>query len=380
MQFSKRIQDIESSKTVALSARIHALKSQGKEIIELNVGEPDFHTHDFIKEATIQAIKENKTKYSLVPGVLQLRQNIAKQFPLEINEANVLVANGSKQIIFSVFQTLLNPEDEVIICSPYWVTIPESIKLAGGTPVVVEADDNHYLDITNIEKAITDKTKAIMINSPNNPTGVVYSKELLKKIAELALKNDLTIISDEAYDFLTFNDQEHIPICTLSNEIFKRTITIKSFSKTYAMTGFRIGYMIANSEVIKNVNKLQTHLTGNNCTFAQYGALAALDLDKDYLDEILKIFEKRSELAYNLFNEIFPSKKPEGAFYLFCNVKSYLGEKFKSSIDLAEYILEKANVALVPGEAFGTPGFLRLSFAASEENITEAYKRIKSIL
>jgi aspartate aminotransferase len=379
MKFSSRIENIEASKTVSLSALISQLRSEGKDIISLNVGEPDFHTDEHIKKATIEAIKENKTKYSLVPGVLELRSKIAKASVLDINEKNILVANGSKQIIFSVLQTICDVENEIIVFRPYWVTIPESVKLAGGKPVFVDTKDNQ-LDIEALEKSITKKTKAIFLNTPNNPTGAVYPKSDLEKVAEIAKRHDLYIISDEAYDQLTYDGHKHYSIASLSKEIFDRTITIKSFSKTYCMTGYRIGYMIANEKIISAVNKLQSHLTGNNCTFAQYGAIAAMDLHPCVIEKMVTTFESRAKLSYDLFSQLFECEKPQGAFYLFCNIKKYLGKEHKNCEEFTSFILNAANVALVCGSAFGSPGYMRISFAASEKDITMAYERIKAIL
>ena len=379
MNFSRRIKSIEASKTASLSSIIADLERKGEDVIKLNVGEPDFHTPELVKTATIKAINDNQTKYGLVPGVLELREKIAEETPFDIDKENVLIANGSKQIIFNVFQALIDPLDEVLVMRPFWVTIPESIKLAGGIPIYVDTKNNH-IDFEKLENAVTDKTKAIIINSPNNPTGAVYSRSELENIALLAKRYDLAIISDEAYDALTYFGNRHHSIGFLSNEIFKRTITIKTFSKTYSMTGFRVGYMIAPTKIIHAVNKLQSHFTGNNCTFAQYGALAALNLEDTFLKERSKVFEHRAQLAYELFSDFFDCQRPEGAFYLFCDIKKHLGKKHQNCEEFTRYLLKEAGVALVPGEAFGSSGYLRLSFATSEENLKAAHKRIKEIL
>ncbi|WP_372655848.1 pyridoxal phosphate-dependent aminotransferase [Halobacteriovorax sp.] len=385
MENSKRVNCIEASKSISLSAKIAELKELGEDIIGLNVGEPDFATPAPIIEATITALRENKTRYSLVQGLDQLRDGIAhylnKKYDLNANKDHILLGNGSKHILYLIFQTLLNDGDEVIIPSPYWVTFPESVKLAGGVPHFVETKENFQLDIQNIENAINDKTKAILINTPNNPTGAVYNAEDLQKVVELATKYDLKIVSDEAYEILTYNKVKHVNISSLSEEAFKRTLTVQSFSKSFCMTGFRIGYLCAEKSFIDDVNKLQGHLSGNNCTFAQYGALEALRLDAGLLRILTKELESRMKLAHNLFSEFFPIEKPDGAFYLFPNVTEMIKKlNLKNSEELSLYILEKAKVAILPGIAFGKENHLRISFAQSREEIIEAHKRMKEVL
>jgi aspartate aminotransferase len=380
MTFSTKSKLIEKSRTTRLASLIQSLKEEGRDIIGLHVGEPDFDTPTSIKEATITAIKENKTKYGLVSGELELRKKIASRFDYELTEKNILVANGSKQIIFTIFQSLCNPEDEVIVFRPYWVTFPESIKLAGGIPVFVETKKDYHLDFENIKNAITSKTKAILINTPNNPTGAVYKEADLIKLSKLAIEKDITLIVDEAYDRLIYGDNKHFSVGLSSKESFENTITIKTFSKTFCMTGFRIGYMIASEKYIEVVNTIQSHLSGNNCTFVQYGALEALNIEQQVVSEMVSTYQKRADLAYKYFTQIFNCKRPEGAFYLFCDIRKYLGDQFKNDEDFALYILEKANVALVPGVAFGQPGFIRLSFSENEKNIERAFKRLEAIL
>lgn len=385
MENSKRVNSIEASKSISLSAKIAELKELGEDIIGLNVGEPDFATPAPIIEATITALRENKTRYSLVQGLERLRDGIAhylnKKYDLDANRNHILLGNGSKHILYLIFQTLLNDGDEVIIPSPYWVTFPESVKLAGGVPCFVDTKENFQLDIKNIEDAINDKTKAILINTPNNPTGAVYNAEDLQRIVELATKYDLKIVSDEAYEILTYNKVKHINISSLSKEAFNRTLTVQSFSKSFCMTGFRIGYLCAEKSFIDDVNKLQGHLSGNNCTFAQYGALEALRLDAGLLRILTKELESRMKLAHQLFSEFFPIERPDGAFYLFPNVTETLKRlNLKNSEELSLYILEKAKVAILPGIAFGKENHLRISFAQSREEIIEAHKRMKEVL
>lgn len=384
MKLADRIHEIEESKSVGLAAIVASLRAEGREIISLNVGEPDFPTPDSIIKATKKALDENKTRYSLVQGIKELRQGIAKKVTrdnnYEVTYENIILGNGSKHILYNIFQTIINPGEEVIIPSPFWVTFPESVKLAGGVPVFVPTKDLQ-LDLEAIENAITEKTKAIIINTPNNPTGAVYPKEDLQKVVDLAEKYDFFIIADEAYEMLTFDNVPHVAMASLGEKAFNRTLTVQSFSKSYCMTGFRVGYLVGPAEIVEGMNKLQSHLSGNNCTFAQYGALEALEIDQSELKSMINDLQKRRDLAYKLCKEIFPNTiKPEGAFYLYPSIKEFLGDKFKTDEDLAKHILMEAGVAILPGSFFGTDGYLRFSFAGSEENIQRAFEQIKAVL
>lgn len=384
MKLADRIHEIEESKSVGLAAIVASLRAEGREIISLNIGEPDFSTPDSIIKATKKALDENKTRYSLVQGIKELRQGIAKKVTrdnnYEVTYENIILGNGSKHILYNIFQTIINPGEEVIIPSPYWVTFPESVKLAGGVPVFVPTKDLQ-LDLEAIENAVTEKTKAIIINTPNNPTGAVYPREDLQKVVDLAEKHDFYIIADEAYEMLTFDDVPHVAMASLGEKAFNRTLTVQSFSKSYCMTGFRVGYLVGPAEIVEGMNKLQSHLSGNNCTFAQYGALEALEIDQSELKSMIDDLQKRRDLAYKLCKEVFPNTiKPEGAFYLYPSVKEFLGDKFKTDEDLAKHILMEAGVAILPGSFFGTDGYLRFSFAGSEENIQKAFEQIKAVL
>jgi len=291
----------------------------------------------------------------------------------------VLVANGSKQILYLLFQALCDPGDEVIVLKPYWVTFPEGIKLAGGVPVFVDTKD-HQPDLEAIRAAITPRTKAILVNSPNNPTGAVYSKADLTAIGQLAVEHQIYVISDEAYEGLVYDQAKHISMASLDPAFEPWVLTSQTFSKSYCMTGFRVGYLVAPVEMIKVINRMHSHLTGNVCTFAQYGAVAALQMDSAIMREMQHTFQKRFELAYPLCTEIFDCIKPEGAFYLFADASRYIGERFADDDALAEYLLEVAQVAVVPGSAFGAPGHLRISFSTSEQAIEEGFARIKKAL
>ncbi len=382
-KLADRIHNIEESKSVRLAGILSQLRAEGRDIIGLNVGEPDFYTPKNIIEATKNALDQNMTRYSLVEGIQDLRDAIAKkaseQLTRKINSKQVFLGNGSKHILYNIFQTIINPGDEVIVPVPYWVTFPEAIKLAGGIPKFVTCPNNQ-LSVENIKEAITEKTKAIIINSPNNPTGAIYPKEVIEELGKLAVEKDIFIISDEAYDALVYDNMKFPSPGALSEDVFKKTLTVQSFSKSYCMTGFRIGYLIAEEEIIKNMQKLQSHLSGNNCTFAQYGALEAILSSDKIIEDMVKIMEKRRDLAYSLCEGLFEVEKPQGAFYLFPNVEKDLNEQMPNDEILAEKLLKETGVAILPGAYFGAPGFIRICFATNEEQITEGMKRIRTFL
>lgn len=382
-KLSERTLNIAESTTTKLMGDVQQLKAAGEKIISFNAGEPDFDPPEVILKATEHALLNGKTKYGAVPGEMVLRQAIAKKLNtdngMDVTADQILVANGSKQILYMIFQALCNPGDEVIVLKPYWVTFPEGIKLAGGVPVFVDTV-NHQPDLDAIQAAITPRTKAILVNSPNNPTGAVYPRETLKAIGELAVSNEIYVISDEAYEGLVYHGAQHISMAALSSDIARWTITTQTFSKSYCMTGFRVGYLAADVSVVKAINKMNSHLTGNVCTFAQYGAVGALEADPTIFQDMQKTFEQRFELAYPLCQEIFDCVKPTGAFYLFPDVSAYLGERFADDDALAAHLLSEARVAVVPGSAFGAPGHLRISFSTGEEDIAQGFAQIKAAL
>lgn len=375
---AKRMENIKESETLRLGQQIKKLQGQGKQVINFAVGELDFETPQEIKDATKRALDQNKTRYAETSGLPELKSMICTKLQRDNNirctEENILLSNGSKQVLYSIFQVLCNPGDEVIIPTPYWVSLSEQAKLAGAKPKFVQTR-NHQLDIEKIKRAITKKTRAILINTPNNPTGAVYKRQDLKAVADLAAQKDLTIISDEAYELLTY-DPPHISIASLSDDARKHTITVQSFSKIFSMTGFRLGYLCANSEIVNAINKLQSHLTSNPCTFAQYGAIAAYMLNKQFVRERVAVLQKRRDLAYKEATKLFDCVKPEGAFYLFPNVSKSIRKKWKSSEQFASSLLENAGVAVVPGEAFGAPEHIRISYAVSEDKIKEGFEKI----
>tara|TARA_R110000868_G_scaffold110286_1_gene298981 strand:- start:17573 stop:18721 length:1149 start_codon:yes stop_codon:yes gene_type:complete len=379
---SDRILGVEGSKSVGLASVLMKLRKEGRDIIALNVGEPDLPTPDVVKEATAKAMRDNHTRYSLVEGIPELREKIAERFQKQtgrsISPSQVLVSNGSKQTLYNIFQAMLNAGDEVIIPRPYWVSFPEAVKLAGGVPVFIDALDLQ-LPVDAIEAAITRKTKLIVVNSPNNPSGVVYKKSDMKKLAALAVKHDLHIVSDEAYEALIYDEAEKFSFAEMDDEVFKRTIHVQSFSKTFMMTGFRIGFMIADQPLVSAINKLQSHLTGNNCTFAQYGAVAALEHEASIVPPMVELMRSRRDLCLELSKGLFEVETPGGAFYLFPKVTNYF-ERFKDSAEMATFLLEKTGVAGLGGSAFGMEGHLRFAFTASETDLREAFRRMREVL
>ena len=376
---SSRIQKINESPSIKLSREVAELRSQGKEIIGLNVGEPDFEIPKRILEKTSEALFAGKTRYSLVAGEVELREKIVEKInktaTTEIDIHNLLVSNGSKQSLYNIFQTICNPGDEIIILSPYWVSFPESVKLAGGIPVFVDVDQSLQPDISLIKKAIGPKTKGIIVNNPNNPTGIIFKKDILIEIGKLALENNFFVISDEAYEGIVFNKDLYQSFSDLHPDFFDWTITAKTFSKTYGMTGYRIGYTIAKKDIINSMSNLQGHLHGNNCTFGQYGAIEALNTSDREAEEMTSIFKKRRDFSFSKISKVLPCELPEGAFYLFPNVTSIL-KKNESCLELCAEILREKNVAILPGSAFGKEGYVRIAFTTDQKSLETGINRI----
>ncbi|MDP7076643.1 MAG: pyridoxal phosphate-dependent aminotransferase [Desulfobacterales bacterium] len=376
MKLSNKIQSIKGSQTVSFTSLIARLRRDGKRIIDFAVGEPQFDTPSEIIESTKKALAEKNTRYGPIGGLPQLQVRLAAQFS-GYDADNILISNGSKQALFMIFQVICDPLNEVIIPTPFWVSFAEQVKMAGGRPIFVPTKD-HQLDCEEIERAITHKTKAILINSPNNPTGAVYSALDLKKVARLAMDHDLFIVADEAYDAFVYDDITHCSMHDIEN-ISNQTIVTRSFSKNYSMTGFRVGYVAASKTIIAAISKLQSHLSGNVCTFAQYGALTALSLDESFLSTWRSELQRKRDIAYQYVTKLFGCVKPQGAFYLFPDVSIHLKDD-ETSGRLTERLLEKANVAVVPGEAFGMANHLRISFAVSEENLRRGFEQISEVL
>lgn len=386
---SNRIKSIPESATLAMAAKAREMKERGIEVISLSLGEPDFKTPKHIQEGAMEAIKsENYFAYPPVNGYLDLRKAISEKFQrdngLDYNPDQIVVSNGAKQSIANVFMAILNPGDEVIVLTPYWVSYSAMILLAEGKPVFVRGTiENDFKATANqIKEAITDKTKAIIFSSPCNPTGSVFTKEELEEIANvLRDREDITVISDEIYELINFGSK-HESIGTLDG-MLERTVTVNGFSKGFAMTGWRVGYIGAPLWIAKAANKMQGQYTSGNCSIAQRAALSALKGSMEPTVEMATAYEQRRSLVYNLLKEIpgFEVNMPQGAFYFFPNVRDYLGKtygdtKIETVNDLCMFLLEDAHVSLVTGEAFGDPECLRLSYAASEEDLKKAIAKM----
>jgi aspartate aminotransferase len=363
------------------------MKAEGIDIVSLAAGEPDFPTPEVICNAAKQALDEGFTRYAPTPGLPGLRQLISEKLTKEnhiaVTPANIVVSCGAKHSLYNAMQVLLDPGDEVIVFSPCWMTYLEQIRLAGAVPVEVKttAESGFCPTLDDLKLSITPRTKAIIINSPSNPTGAVLSRQSLKEIAAVALRHELWVISDEIYEKLIY-DVEHVSIASLGKEIAEQTITIGGCSKTYAMTGWRIGFMAAPLEVAKAVSNLQDQVTSNAVTFAQKGAIAALKMPDSEIEKVRQSFQRRRDLILSLLNEIpdVTTSKPDGAFYVMPDISAYYNDRIKDDCKMADYLLEEAKVAVVPGSVFGGAGHVRLSYAASEKNISEGVTRIAAAL
>lgn len=391
-QLSKRLQRLAPSATLAMSQKSAEMKAAGVDVINLSVGEPDFNTPDTIKEAAKAAIDENYSRYSPVPGYADLRKAIVSKLKNEngldytINE--ILVSNGAKQSVCNSVMALVNDGEEVIIPAPYWVSYPQMALLAGGNPVIIEAgfEQNFKITPAQLEAAITPKTRALILCSPSNPTGSVYSKQELKGLADVILRHeDLFVIADEIYEHINYVGH-HESIAQFDG-MKERTIIINGVSKGYAMTGWRIGFIAAPEWIVKGCNKLQGQYTSGPCSVSQKAAQAAYEGDQECVETMRKAFERRRDLIVKLAKEIpgLEVNVPEGAFYLFPKCNSFYGKKagdreINSSTDLALYLLEEGHVATVGGDAFGDPDCFRMSYATSDETIIEALRRIKEAL
>lgn len=391
-QLSDRLQRLAPSATLAMSQKSSEMKAQGIDVINMSVGEPDFNTPDHIKEAAKKAIDENYSRYSPVPGYPDLRKAIVAKLKnennLDYSVNEVLVSNGAKQSVCNTIMALVNPGDEVIIPAPYWVSYPQMAKLAGGTPVIVEAgfDQNFKMTPEQLEAAITPKTRLVILCSPSNPTGSVYSKEELKGLADVIKRHDdLFVLADEIYEHINYIGK-HESIAQFEG-MKERSIIVNGVSKAYAMTGWRIGYIAAPEWIVKGCNKLQGQYTSGPCSVSQKAAEFAYTQSQECVEQMRQAFERRRNLIVQLAKDIpgLEVNVPEGAFYLFPKCSSFYGKSngdtvINNSSDLALYLLEKGHVATVGGDAFGDPECFRMSYATSDENIREAMRRIKDAL
>ena len=391
-QLSDRLNRLAPSATLAMSQRSNEMKAQGINVINMSVGEPDFMTPDHVKEAGKKAIDDNFSKYSPVPGYISLRKAIANKLKRENNlnysASEVIVGTGGKQGVCNTILALVNPGDEVIIPAPYWVSYPQMVKLAGGEPVIVPAGIEQDFKVTanQLKVAITSKTKLIILCSPSNPTGSVYTKEELEALSKIVLEhNDLFVLSDEIYEHINYiGCHTSIAACEGMKE---RTIICNGVSKAYAMTGWRLGWVAAPEWIIKGLNKLQGQYTSGTSSVSQMAALAAYEGDQGCVEDFRKAFQRRRDLIVSLAKEVLGLEVnvPEGAFYLFPKCSSYFGKTdgkhvINNSTDFALYLLEEGHVATVAGDAFGSPDYFRMSYATSDDNIIEALSRIKEVL
>ena len=393
MQLSKKAGNISPSITLEITAKANELKSQGIDVVSFGAGEPDFNTPENIIQAAIKAMHEGKTKYTPAGGILELKQTICNKFKndnnLEYKPSQITISTGAKQCLANVFMAILNPEDEVLIPVPYWVSYPELVKLADGVPVFVETskENNYKYTISDLEKATTDKTKVILINSPNNPTGTIYREEELLAIANFAKERNLLIISDEIYEKLIYDGEKHISIAALNEDAYERTMVINGVSKTYAMTGWRLGYVAASEKITKLMTSIQSHMTSNVNTMTQYATIEALNGPVEDLNNMIKEFEnRRNFMIYKLekLNEI-SIIKPSGAFYIMVNISAYLNTTFKeqtinNSVEFAKVLLDEEKVAVIPGAGFGLDNYIRLSYATSIDIIENGIDRISIFL
>jgi len=393
-KLAERVKNLKPSATLAVDAKAKALKEAGVNVINLSAGEPDFDTPAHIKEACKKALDNGLTKYVATPGLLSLRKAICERLKIdygfEYSPEEILVTTGAKQAIFNFLLATVDRGDEVLILSPYWVSYPAMIEIAEGIPKIVSSSIEKFFepDISEIEKSISSKTVGIILNSPSNPTGLIYSDEFLKGVAELVKKYNLWVLSDDIYDRLRFDFKPPKNILSIAPDLRDRVVMVNGVSKTYAMTGWRIGWLIGPKEIIKVCSNIQGQSTSHATSFAQKGAEIALTSSQDEVESMCKIFAQRAKLLSQLLKEIpgIEFIPPQGAFYLFAKVSAYYGKEtqegkeIKDSVSFSEYLLDSAKVAVVPGVAFGNDEFVRISFANSEENLKKAVLNIKKAL
>ena len=392
-KLSDRIISIKPSATLAITAKIKSLRAQGIDVIGFGAGEPDFDTPEYIKDAAVSSIKDGFTKYTPASGTLELKKAICDKFRndngLDYTPEQVIVSCGAKHSLYNLIQVMCNPDDEVIIPIPYWVSYPDMAKLAGAKPVFIQGVEKNAFKIVpnELENAITERTKILIINSPSNPCGTVYSKDELIEIADIVCKHDIFVISDEIYEEIIYDGLQHISIASLNKDIKERTIVVNGVSKTYSMTGWRIGYAAGDADIIKAAGKLQSQSTSNPTSISQKAALTAIQEKTNDVVKMVNEFGKRRDYIVERLNDIdnVSCQKPKGAFYVFPNVSAYYGKQYNGNkinidIDLCNFLLDTAKVGVIPGSAFGSPHHIRLSYATSMDNIKEGMNRIESAL
>jgi len=392
MKLARR-SNISPSLTLVMNARAKQMTSQGIDVISFAAGEPDFNTPSHVKEAGKTSIDSNKTYYTPASGIVELKKAIAKKLENDNNliysPEEIIINSGAKHSVFNVCAVLIEEGDEVLIPAPYWVSYSEMVKILGGKVVTISTDEsnNFKINVKYLEKNISDKTRVLILNSPNNPTGAVYSPEELYSLAGFLENQDIVVISDEVYEKIVYDGNKHVSIATFSEKMKSKTVVVNGVSKTFSMTGWRIGYTAGPREIIEAISKLQGHTTGNPCSISQWASVTALQEDTSFIQKWVSEFKKRRDYIVSELNRIegVYCSAPQGAFYVFPNVKSLLGRTFSgtkinNSVNLAEYLLEQAKIAVVPGEAFGAEGYIRFSFATSMEKIVEGIRRMKESL
>lgn len=395
MTISERVKNINPSQTLAITAQALKMKREGKKVISFAAGEPDFDTPGNIREEAISAIREGFSHYTASSGIIELKEAVIEKLKkdnrVEYKPSEIIISTGAKQCLFNTILTICDPGDEVLLPTPCWVSYTEQIKFAGAVPIFINTyqEEDFKLSVSQVEEKITSRTKLLILNSPNNPTGAVYEPEELKRIAQLLTKYNIYCICDEIYEKLIYDNAKHLSMASLSDEIKERIITINGVSKSYAMTGWRIGYAAGPEEIIKGMSKIQGHSTSNPNSIAQKASVEALNGKQDAIEEMRKAFDERRKYMVKRLNEIegISCLTPAGAFYAFPNVSKilergieYNGKKISNSFDLSNFILKEAEVALIPGSAFEAEGYLRLSYAASLEDIKEGSDRLEKIL
>ena len=393
LTLSERALAISPSVTLVIDARAKQLRAEGMDVISFSAGEPDFSTPEYINDAGKFAIDAGITRYTPVAGTLDLREKICEKLRfdngLDYTPAEVIVSNGAKQSLFIAFSAILNPGDEVLIPSPCWLSYPEIVRMAGGTPVLVHGceENNFVVTADMLRPYVTEHTKALMLNSPNNPNGCIWSREELQGIADLAVECGFYVVSDEIYEKLIYDDEKHVSIASLGDQIKKQSIVINGVSKTYAMTGWRIGYAAGPKNVIKAMTSFQSHATSNANSIAQYAAATALSCGDKYILSMIEEYNARRRLIVRLVNEIdgISCRMPKGAFYIMVNLKNILGRSHKGrvingSTDFAQILLDEKRVAVVPALAFGDDSYIRMSYATNRQNIVEGMARIREFV
>ncbi len=393
IKLSDKVLNIAPSMTLAVNAKLKQMVDEGVEVFGFGVGEPDFDTPEYIRNAAVEAMNKGFTRYTPAQGTIELRKAICaklkRENSLDYEPNQIIVSSGAKHSLSNAFAAILNPGDEVIVPVPYWVSYTEIIKLNDGVPVLVQTkkENNFKMSGEELKNAITAKTKAILINSPSNPTGAVYTEKELREIADIAVQNNLFVVSDEIYERIIYDDNKHISIASFNSEIKDLTILINGMSKSYAMTGWRLGYAAGNGKVVKAMSSVQGHAVSHPSSITQYAATAALNGPQDDLKNMVQEFNKRRNYMYGRINTMkgLSCIKPEGAFYVYVDISSYLGRnlcgiKLDSCLDFAQVMLEKGHVAVVPGAAFGTEGFVRISYATSMEIIKNGLDAFESFI